>query len=131
MSPLLLWKSQLQWENQCNIQGQALIMWLYKQTDGRQCSQEGSGPKQPRKSCLPSYSSKYFSACFGPLSLWSHHLLLTCLWKCVISFCPCTDFSSIADSSTLKLEATCFCERSLTFYQIQDFTSQNTVFINC
>ena len=37
------------------------------------------------------------------------------------------DLSSIADFSTQKLEAMCFCERSV----IQDITSQNTVFINC
>ena len=108
-------------------------MWLCKHTVGRQCSQKGAGPKQYRKICLTSYSSHLFLCLFwlsvrGPTSF--------CWLVCgSVSFrfvpVPYVDLSSIVDSSTWKLVATCYCKISVTFYQVQDITSQNTVFIAC
>jgi hypothetical protein len=108
-------------------------MWLCKHTVGRQCSQKGAGPEQSRKICLTSYSSLFFLCLFWPSVRGPTTFCWLVCGSVLFHFVPVpyVDLSSRADSTTWKLVATCHCEISVTFCQIQDITSQNTVFITC
>ena len=102
-------------------------MWLCKHTVGRQCSQKGAEPKQYRKICLASFSSHLFLCLFWP---YVRGPTTFCWLVCgSVSFhfvpVPYVDLSSIADYSTWKLVATCYCEISVTFYQVQDHISEH------